>query len=148
MTLFLLQFLQAYCVTEPGAGSDVNGVRTRAEKKGDEYILNGQKMWITNGGVASWLVWCHSLSHHFEWCVAVRCLLVFQFAIWWGPCILVKSVTVTITVLFTIFEEMLELFSLTLRLLMSYIYIYIYIYIYGAPILDVSRSHTTTHHSR
>ena len=40
--------------------------------------------------------------------------------------------------------------SLTLRLLMSYIYlyIYIYIYIYGAPILDVSRSHTTTHHSR
>jgi hypothetical protein len=38
--------------------------------------------------------------------------------------------------------------SLTLRLLMSYIYIYIYIYIYGASILDVSRSHTTTHHSR
>ena len=38
--------------------------------------------------------------------------------------------------------------SLTIRLLMSYIYIYIYIYIYGAPILDVSRAHTTTHHSR
>jgi hypothetical protein len=38
--------------------------------------------------------------------------------------------------------------SLTLRLLMSYIYIYIYIYIYGAPISDVSRSHTTTQHSR
>ena len=38
--------------------------------------------------------------------------------------------------------------SLTLRLLMSYIYIYIYIYIYGAPILNVSRSHTTTQHSR
>ena len=37
--------------------------------------------------------------------------------------------------------------SLTLWLLMSF-YIYIYIYIYGAPILDVSRSHTTTHHSR
>uniref|UniRef100_A0A0A9ZCR3 Medium-chain specific acyl-CoA dehydrogenase, mitochondrial n=2 Tax=Lygus hesperus TaxID=30085 RepID=A0A0A9ZCR3_LYGHE len=44
----------AYCVTEPGAGSDVNGVKTRAEKKGDEYIINGQKMWITNGGVANW----------------------------------------------------------------------------------------------
>ena len=38
--------------------------------------------------------------------------------------------------------------ALTLRRLMSYIYIYIYIYIYGAPILDVSRSHTTTQHSR
>jgi len=36
--------------------------------------------------------------------------------------------------------------SLTIRLLMSYIYIYIYIH--GAPIFDVSRSHTTTHHSR
>ncbi|XP_076676014.1 medium-chain acyl-CoA dehydrogenase [Andrena cerasifolii] len=44
----------AYCVTEPGAGSDVAGIRTKAEKKGDEYILNGTKMWITNGGVASW----------------------------------------------------------------------------------------------
>ena len=40
------------------------------------------------------------------------------------------------------------LLHLTLRLLMSYIYIYIYIYIYGAPILDVSRAHATTHHSR
>jgi len=42
--------------------------------------------------------------------------------------------------------------TLTLRLLMSYIYIYIniyiYIYVYGAPIFDVSRSHTTTQHSR
>ncbi|CAH1155573.1 unnamed protein product [Phaedon cochleariae] len=46
--------LCAYAVTEPGAGSDVNGLTTRAEKKGDEYILNGQKMWITNGGVANW----------------------------------------------------------------------------------------------
>lgn len=44
----------AYAVTEPGAGSDVGGVKTRAEKKGDEYILNGQKMWITNGGIANW----------------------------------------------------------------------------------------------
>lgn len=44
----------AYCVTEPGAGSDVNGVKTKAVKKGDEWILNGQKMWITNGGVANW----------------------------------------------------------------------------------------------
>ena len=30
------------------------GAKTRAEKKGDEWILNGQKMWITNGGVANW----------------------------------------------------------------------------------------------
>ena len=41
-------------MTEPGAGSDVAGLRTRAEKKGDEYILNGGKMWITNGGHANW----------------------------------------------------------------------------------------------
>ncbi|VVC86208.1 unnamed protein product [Leptidea sinapis] len=36
----------AYCVTEPGAGSDVAGVKTKAEKKGDEWILNGQKMYF------------------------------------------------------------------------------------------------------
>ncbi|XP_063840367.1 medium-chain specific acyl-CoA dehydrogenase, mitochondrial-like [Scylla paramamosain] len=44
----------AYGVTEPGAGSDVAGIKTRAERKGDEYVLNGQKMWITNGAVANW----------------------------------------------------------------------------------------------
>ncbi|CAG9824605.1 unnamed protein product [Phaedon cochleariae] len=46
--------LAAYAATEPGAGSDTNGIKTRAEKKGDEWILNGQKMWISNGGVADW----------------------------------------------------------------------------------------------
>merc|ERR1712013_165126 len=44
----------AYGVTEPGAGSDVSGVKTKAEKKGDEWMINGQKMWITNGGVANY----------------------------------------------------------------------------------------------
>ncbi|XP_031231783.1 medium-chain specific acyl-CoA dehydrogenase, mitochondrial [Mastomys coucha] len=44
----------AYCVTEPSAGSDVAGIKTKAEKKGDEYVINGQKMWITNGGKANW----------------------------------------------------------------------------------------------
>ncbi|XP_029658861.1 probable medium-chain specific acyl-CoA dehydrogenase, mitochondrial [Formica exsecta] len=44
----------AYCVTEPGAGSDVAGIKTKAEKKGKEWIINGTKMWITNGGVANW----------------------------------------------------------------------------------------------
>merc|ERR1719151_259176 len=43
----------AYGVTEPGAGSDVSGVKTKAEKKGDDWVINGQKMWITNGGVAT-----------------------------------------------------------------------------------------------
>ena len=44
----------AYAVTEPGAGSDVQGMRTTAERKGDTWILNGSKMWITNAGVADW----------------------------------------------------------------------------------------------
>ncbi|NDD91571.1 acyl-CoA dehydrogenase, partial [bacterium] len=44
----------AYCVTEPGAGSDVSGIRTVAKKVGDDYVINGSKMWITNAGVASW----------------------------------------------------------------------------------------------
>lgn len=45
---------QAYGVTEPGAGSDVAAIKTRAVKMGDEYVVNGQKMWITNGGKANW----------------------------------------------------------------------------------------------
>ena len=49
------QFLMcAYAVTEPGAGSDVAGITTKAERKGSDYVINGQKMWITNGGVANW----------------------------------------------------------------------------------------------
>eukprot|EP00316_Scyphosphaera_apsteinii_P008261 CAMPEP_0119301212 /NCGR_PEP_ID=MMETSP1333-20130426/3025_1 /TAXON_ID=418940 /ORGANISM="Scyphosphaera apsteinii, Strain RCC1455" /LENGTH=471 /DNA_ID=CAMNT_0007303225 /DNA_START=28 /DNA_END=1444 /DNA_ORIENTATION=+ len=44
----------AYCVTEPGAGSDVAGLSTTAKKQGDAWVLNGNKMWITNGGVANW----------------------------------------------------------------------------------------------
>jgi isovaleryl-CoA dehydrogenase len=39
----------ALAMSEPGAGSDVIGMRTRAEKRGDSYVLNGSKMWITNG---------------------------------------------------------------------------------------------------
>jgi acyl-CoA dehydrogenase len=46
--------LAAYCVTEPDAGSDVAGIKTMARKSGDEYVLHGQKMWITNGSVADW----------------------------------------------------------------------------------------------
>lgn len=43
------EHLGALAMSEPGAGSDVVSMRTRAEKKGDRYILNGNKMWITNG---------------------------------------------------------------------------------------------------
>jgi alkylation response protein AidB-like acyl-CoA dehydrogenase len=44
--------LGALCLTEPDAGSDVAGIRTRAEKQGDEWVLNGAKRFITNGGIA------------------------------------------------------------------------------------------------
>ncbi|HEY4179403.1 MAG TPA: acyl-CoA dehydrogenase family protein [Kofleriaceae bacterium] len=43
----------AYCCSEPDAGSDVAGMRTRVTKHGSDYVLNGQKRWITNGGVAN-----------------------------------------------------------------------------------------------
>ena len=46
----------ALAMSEPGAGSDVMGMRTRAERRGDRYVLNGSKMWITNGPDAEVLV--------------------------------------------------------------------------------------------
>ena len=46
----------ALAMSEPGAGSDVVGMRTRAERRGDRYVLNGSKMWITNGPDAEVLV--------------------------------------------------------------------------------------------
>jgi len=48
------ELIGAYCLTEPGAGSDANSGKTKAVLSGDgtHYILNGAKMWITNGGFA------------------------------------------------------------------------------------------------
>lgn len=42
-------------VSEPGAGSDVAGLKTTARKDGDDYIINGSKMWITNGMQSDWI---------------------------------------------------------------------------------------------
>ena len=46
----------ALAMSEPGAGSDVVGMRTRAERRGDRFVLTGSKMWITNGPIAETLV--------------------------------------------------------------------------------------------
>jgi acyl-CoA dehydrogenase len=46
--------LASFCLTEPDAGSDVSGMRTTAVKKGDKYVINGTKCFITNGGYADW----------------------------------------------------------------------------------------------
>ncbi|HUZ89193.1 MAG TPA: acyl-CoA dehydrogenase family protein [Candidatus Acidoferrales bacterium] len=45
--------LGAFCATEAGAGSDVSNYKTRAEKRGDDWVLNGEKVFITNGGIAA-----------------------------------------------------------------------------------------------
>jgi acyl-CoA dehydrogenase len=48
--------LASFCLTEPDAGSDVSGMRTRAVRKGDKYVLNGSKCFITNGSYADFFV--------------------------------------------------------------------------------------------
>jgi len=48
--------LCSFALTEPNAGSDVSGIQTTAVRHGDEYVLNGSKMFITNAGHAAWLV--------------------------------------------------------------------------------------------
>lgn len=46
------EYLGAFCLTEPGAGSDAKSLKTKAVRQGDYYILNGSKIFITNGGEA------------------------------------------------------------------------------------------------
>ncbi len=48
--------IAAYALSEPDAGSDAGSMRTRARRDGDDYVLDGSKMWITNGGVADLIV--------------------------------------------------------------------------------------------
>ncbi len=55
-TLISGEHVGALAMSEPGAGSDVVSLKLKAEKKGDRFILNGSKMWITNGGDADTLV--------------------------------------------------------------------------------------------
>jgi isovaleryl-CoA dehydrogenase len=50
------EHLGSLAMSEPGAGSDVVSMKLRAEKKGDRYVLNGSKMWITNGPSADTLI--------------------------------------------------------------------------------------------
>ena len=46
------ELMAAFCLTEPGAGSDAASITTTAVKEGDHWVLNGNKLWITNGGIA------------------------------------------------------------------------------------------------
>ncbi len=47
------EIIGAFCLSEPGAGSDATSQHTTAEDKGDHYLVNGTKNWITNGGISS-----------------------------------------------------------------------------------------------
>ncbi|MBL8915376.1 MAG: acyl-CoA dehydrogenase family protein [Archangium sp.] len=46
------EMIAAFCLTEPGAGSDAASIKTTAVQDGDDWVLNGNKLWITNGGIA------------------------------------------------------------------------------------------------
>jgi acyl-CoA dehydrogenase len=48
--------LCSFALTEPNAGSDVSGIQTTATRHGDDYVINGSKMFITNAGHASWVI--------------------------------------------------------------------------------------------
>jgi alkylation response protein AidB-like acyl-CoA dehydrogenase len=69
------EIIGAFCLSEPEAGSDATSQKTTAEDKGDHYLLNGNKNWITNGGSASvYLVMAQTdreAGHH-----GINCLIV------------------------------------------------------------------------
>jgi alkylation response protein AidB-like acyl-CoA dehydrogenase len=46
------EIIGAFCLTEPGAGSDAAGIQTRAVRNGDDYLLNGTKIWVSNGDIS------------------------------------------------------------------------------------------------
>ena len=50
------EIIGAFCLSEPEAGSDATSQRTTAIDKGDHYLLNGTKNWITNGGTAACII--------------------------------------------------------------------------------------------
>tara|TARA_B100001971_G_scaffold214585_1_gene252924 strand:+ start:126905 stop:128044 length:1140 start_codon:yes stop_codon:yes gene_type:complete len=53
LTPFTEEFkIASFCLTEPGNGSDAGGIKTTIKEDGDHWVINGQKMWITNGGYA------------------------------------------------------------------------------------------------
>lgn len=53
LTPFMTEFrIASFCLTEPGNGSDAGGIRTQIKDGGDHWIINGEKMWITNAGYA------------------------------------------------------------------------------------------------
>jgi alkylation response protein AidB-like acyl-CoA dehydrogenase len=55
----------AFSMSEPGLGSDVSAIRTRAVRDGDDYVINGQKMWLTNGGTSNLVaLLCHTDDGH------------------------------------------------------------------------------------
>src|SRR3546814_2313842 len=50
--LLNMEQLASYCLTEPGSGSDAASLKTRAERDGDHYVLNGAKAFISGGGAS------------------------------------------------------------------------------------------------
>ncbi len=48
----------AFSMSEPALGSDVSAIPTKGVRDGDDYVLNGQKMWLTNGGTSNWSRCC------------------------------------------------------------------------------------------
>ncbi|MER7998338.1 acyl-CoA dehydrogenase family protein [Streptomyces sp. NPDC095613] len=68
----------AFSMSEPGLGSDVSAIASKAVRDGDDYVLNGQKMWLTNGGTSSLVaVLCRSDEGHPEGTAPHRSMTTF-----------------------------------------------------------------------
>ncbi|MDX3077536.1 acyl-CoA dehydrogenase family protein [Streptomyces sp. NPDC088354] len=87
----------AFSMSEPGLGSDVSAIRTKAVRDGDDYVINGQKMWLTNGGTSNLVaVLCRTDEGHPEGAAPHKSMTTFliEKEPGFGPNPAVKGLTV------------------------------------------------------
>lgn len=74
-SLISMEKMASYCLTEPGSGSDAASLSTKAVRKGDDYVLNGSKAFISGGGESD--VYLHCMYAGMKYCLKIDFIVSF-----------------------------------------------------------------------